>query len=144
MVMSNMKSYFECLCEEIDPSIKKIIRRLNELGFLTYTSCSGLWEDHTHKDHNWESTLLNGGMSPYVGFYGEISEKFTATFLINLTEINWCVEMRKHTSGDVRVTLRLDNYWNRDSYSIKWSWIRLIKLFEKFTNNEGLKSEQKN
>ncbi len=64
----NLKHYFPGNEVEIDKSLYDVIIKFNQLGYTTYSCCSGLPEDHTSKDDR------NCGF--YVSFAADIPDEY--------------------------------------------------------------------
>ena len=70
-----MKYYFED--HDIDPGFLPYLRKLNELGFSTYSCCSGLLKDHDNMEESF---------SPYIFFDLTDIDKHMHRSLINTLE----------------------------------------------------------
>ncbi len=95
--------------DEIDPTIRDIIRELNDLGFDTWGSCSGLAEDHPDREPH----------KPYVNFFTQTPHELKTIFLL-ADESSWYSDYGVNGEG---AFVRLDA--NQDE-EIKEGWKILI------------------
>jgi hypothetical protein len=76
---------------EVDKGIAEVVKRLNEFGFRTFSSCSGLREDH--------QTQKSDGQILYVDVAGKCLD------LIEIAEVSgwdWCLNGKAYYGKDGR------------------------------------------
>jgi hypothetical protein len=129
MISSEEERFFICQTTDLDCGIKRHIVELNRLGFVTKTSCSGLWTDHLH-NKNGRKNGINADMNVYVGFYSEITNMFTLPFLCDVRRIGWDIDLDIHPDDGVSIIIRKRfRFEEIDEFGIIDMWDALIDLF---------------
>lgn len=116
---------FTCFTREIDDGIRHMITKINQLGFRTYASCSGLWKDHPDEiKEPWKRNV-------YVAFIAD--EKFTLDLLFRMAETIWGVEIGHSDIFGRSVTARLPCYYGGaylTEIQSECAWDELIEVLE--------------
>jgi len=119
--------FFLCFSQSIDEGIRPHLRKINGMGFTTFTSCSGLWRDH-------QKNFLKEfrGVGGYVSFLN--SEKLTKELLFMLGKTMWMVEIGySDVVGECitfRLPLSLDGKYIEDC-ATSHAWDILVEILER-------------